>query len=311
MPTPLSSISTSTSAPRSSARIAIPAMRSHVLRGVREQVDEHLLEPRAVAADEDVSGGQRERHPMVLRFDEASGDVDRTPDDRREVDELVAKLDLAGADPRDVEQIVDDAREMARLARHRFPRHPDSPRHRLRAAEGSAAPKGSGESGLRNSCPSIARNSFLRRSASVSSSSFSCSAFAVLLCPSISVESASVFCCSSTIVRSCASDVIGCANPSAGMTCGMLGAHLQELLGLRVMRERVQRIGAVKRERVPCGEARSRASRGRSRRRCCRRRARAQPFRRTRGRGRAAPRASRSGRRRRARTAPRRASRRP
>ncbi len=36
---------------------------------------------------------------------------------------------------------------------------------------------------------------------------------------------------------------------------GMLGAHLQELLGLRVMRKRVQRIGAVQRERVPRGEA--------------------------------------------------------
>ena len=122
-----------------------PAARLGVLRGVRQQVRNHLGEPAEVgvhgqAALRDVDV---ERVPLLL--EQRARHLDRLRDDVCELDRLALQLDLAACDPRDVEQIVDEADEVLDLALDDA--CAPARRHRCRAAGAAGARSGSARAG--------------------------------------------------------------------------------------------------------------------------------------------------------------------
>ena len=93
-----------------------PAAGLGVLGRVVQQVDDDLLEPGRVGLQLDRRGFDREAKRVPSFVNEGLDDLGRRSDDRGEVDALAPELDLATADPRDVQQVIDQARELADLA---------------------------------------------------------------------------------------------------------------------------------------------------------------------------------------------------
>ena len=113
-------------------------------------------------------GGDGDGQSVPAAFDERAHRLDRPRDDRRGVEAFRAELDLPACDPRDVEQVVDESHEVLELAVGDIV-GPASDRHRCAPESGTAG----GQlltvaSGFLSSWASTARNSSLRRSASLS-----------------------------------------------------------------------------------------------------------------------------------------------
>ena len=139
-----------------------------VLRGVVEQVGEHLREPRRVGVD--ASSGSRGSATVEVvparRRSAGAPSRRRGHDDRGSSSALRVELDLAARDARDVEQVVDQPRRGAATWRSMTSRVALRGRLDRRAARSRCSAVAIGASGLRSSWASIARNSSLRRSAS-------------------------------------------------------------------------------------------------------------------------------------------------
>ena len=88
------------------------AARRRELDGVRQHVDEHLPQPDLVAADLDALLRIFLQDPHItgfgLRLDRAQAGIE----DRAQIGLALGKLDLAGLDLGDVENVVDDGQEM-------------------------------------------------------------------------------------------------------------------------------------------------------------------------------------------------------
>src|SRR5581483_3327003 len=86
-----------------------------VLDGVRQEIREHLPQPRDVAGHLSQGGIDRRGEPDTLRF---GGRTDRCEDGcerRREVDVAPLELERSADDPRDVEEILDQTRLAERV----------------------------------------------------------------------------------------------------------------------------------------------------------------------------------------------------
>ena len=171
IPTPVSRTEITASRPSAAGRQLDPPPSLGVLGRVGQQIDEHLLEPRGVGVERqrlgpavDARAGARARSISGRTAAAARATTSRG------VDRLAAELDLARADPRDVEQVVDQPRELADLAFERLAR-PGAFFLSCAAGAGGRArrPCRARPRGLRSSCASVARNSSLWRSASTRS----------------------------------------------------------------------------------------------------------------------------------------------
>ena len=93
------------------------AARVGVLRGVVEQVAEHLRQAREIALHvERVVGHVERRARAAARSISGCIGLDaRAPRSSPTVDRLAAEVDLAAGDARDVEQVVDQARQVLHL----------------------------------------------------------------------------------------------------------------------------------------------------------------------------------------------------
>ena len=141
------------------------AARIGVLGGVVEQVGQDLLEPGRVRLDEQRLGGHRYCQLVPLPFDERTSGFHGAADESRQVDDFLAQLDLAPADARHVEQVVDQPGHVLDLALDHVP----GPSCQLPVAPACfmmCSALRIGARGLRSSWASIARNSSLRRSVS-------------------------------------------------------------------------------------------------------------------------------------------------
>jgi len=92
-----------------------PATRSE-LHGVREEVPDHLLEARGVSDHVARAGIQDRRDAYVLRVRRGAHDVDRGLDHAHELHGHDVEPHLAGDDPRDVEEVLDELRLHGRVA---------------------------------------------------------------------------------------------------------------------------------------------------------------------------------------------------
>src|SRR4030095_9163386 len=82
-----------------------------VLRRVREEGHDHLLEPRLVAFHVERRSREREVEVMSALFEERTRGVHRTPHDTGERQVLHAERDLSLRDPGDIEEDVGGARQ--------------------------------------------------------------------------------------------------------------------------------------------------------------------------------------------------------
>ena len=85
------------------------------LARVVEQVADHLRQPRGVGAQIERLRRQRHRQLVVQAAVPRARRLDGLLDDRPELDGLLAKLELAARDAAEVEQVVDQARQLAHL----------------------------------------------------------------------------------------------------------------------------------------------------------------------------------------------------
>ena len=142
-----------------------------VLGGVVEQIREHLRDAREIAHRVGPAARQVHREVMLAQPDERTARLDGRLHDLRELDRLLLQRDLPAHHARHIEQIVDEPHEMLRLPLDDGTRPLDL-RPAGRSARSETARRcGSGASGLRSSCASIARNSSLRWFTSFSASS--------------------------------------------------------------------------------------------------------------------------------------------
>ncbi len=93
-----------------------PAARRRVLERVVEQVEHDLREARTVTQHLDRLGLDRERDVVLLHPGIAAQGEERLAGDLVQVDAALVELDPAGEHVRDVEQVVDQVRQMAHLA---------------------------------------------------------------------------------------------------------------------------------------------------------------------------------------------------
>ena len=92
-----------------------PAFRG-VLGGVVEEVADHLGQAGGVALHLERARRQRHHQLLAARVDQRPRGLDRARDHRGEVDRLALQRDLAARDARDVEQVVDQPRQLVDLA---------------------------------------------------------------------------------------------------------------------------------------------------------------------------------------------------
>ncbi len=92
-----------------------------VLGGVRQYVDHALHEPRAIAIDvqRELLGDNRDVVPLLTNHRRHR--LRGLSDDACQIDRLALQLNPALSDPRDIQQIVDQTRQVSRLA----PNHAD------------------------------------------------------------------------------------------------------------------------------------------------------------------------------------------
>ena len=92
--------------------------RRSELRGVLQQVGEHLRKARGVHVQNPVRPVQFDVQLEVAGIDGRTVGLDGAPDDGRQRRRLGAQLDLSGGDARDIQQIVDEADHVAHLTLH-------------------------------------------------------------------------------------------------------------------------------------------------------------------------------------------------
>ena len=111
--------------------------------GIREQVDDDLLEARGIAKDEADVRVEAAAERELLRADVALERIDGISDEGNELDGLLVEMELAGLDPSDIEEVIDqlglehgvamdDVERVRRpLRRHvPVPQHLDPAQHR-------------------------------------------------------------------------------------------------------------------------------------------------------------------------------------
>ena len=91
------------------------AARFRVLGRVLDQVGDHLGEADRIALDEEGADRDRNRQVLLLGLDQRPGDLHRPRDRGCQVEPLPAQVDLAHGGARDVEEVVDQPREMGHL----------------------------------------------------------------------------------------------------------------------------------------------------------------------------------------------------
>jgi hypothetical protein len=87
-----------------------------VLRRVAKQIGEYLGQPRRVAIDDKRGRRDLELEVVPLHFHERAGDFDGLRDRVAKIDDLGPKLELSLGDARDIEQVVDQMRDLLDLA---------------------------------------------------------------------------------------------------------------------------------------------------------------------------------------------------
>src|SRR5262249_9317568 len=97
------------------ARDVDPSTGLGELRRVREQVDEHLLQSCGVPLHADRGGGVGDGQPDATPLDDIADALHRSLDDVRQVYWLLAKDDSALRDTRDVQEVVDQPRDLINL----------------------------------------------------------------------------------------------------------------------------------------------------------------------------------------------------
>ena len=195
---------TSSAASRSIASSMRPAFVG-VLRRVREQVADDLRQPapRRLRRAAGYSGSAIVSSCRRDSIERPHG-FERELRDFAQLDRLLLQRQLAARDARDVEQIVDQPREVPVLPRDHVARPLElrDPRSLLRCM--SSIEPWIAASGLRSSCESIARKSSLRRSAA---SSACCARSRSTICScSVALASASsAFACASVALSASSS----------------------------------------------------------------------------------------------------------
>ncbi len=116
MPTPVSlTRTTAFGSSRSTVTVTL-ASRRRVLRGVAQQVLEHLPEPHRVARDRHRCARDADLEAMSAGVIDGAAHLRGDAHDARDVEALAFERDLPLRHPRHVEQIVDDSRHAPRLA---------------------------------------------------------------------------------------------------------------------------------------------------------------------------------------------------
>ena len=92
-----------------------PAAALGVLRGVGQQVQDDLLDPRRVDVERQLAPLDRDAEGVPPLVDERPGRLDRLVEDRARVHEVLPEPDLPARDARDVEQVVDEPDELPDL----------------------------------------------------------------------------------------------------------------------------------------------------------------------------------------------------
>ncbi len=92
------------------------AIGRRVLGGVGQQVGDHLAQARRVAVDAQAAPRHVHLQRVLPLLEQRAGHLDRLRDDLRDLDDFGLELDPAARDARDVQQVVDQPREMADLA---------------------------------------------------------------------------------------------------------------------------------------------------------------------------------------------------
>ena len=93
----------------------VPSRRG-VLGGVGEQVRNHLAEPRDVGIHQQAASRHLDRQRVISLLEQRARHFDGLRDDFRNLDEIGFQFDLAARDPRHVEKIVDQPRQVGDLA---------------------------------------------------------------------------------------------------------------------------------------------------------------------------------------------------
>jgi len=91
-------------------------LRVRVLGRVRHEVREDLSEACGIAVDDETALRDLDGELAAPLFEEWPRHLDRTRDCRRQLERLLAQLDLAARDARDVEQVVDEPHHVLDLA---------------------------------------------------------------------------------------------------------------------------------------------------------------------------------------------------
>ena len=97
-----------------------PSALVGVLRGVIDQVGQDLGNSRKIAQHQQRLRRQHDRQLMFKSVDEGTTRLDRRADDHSDIDRSDLELDLSPRDARDVEQIIDQADQLAELAADDF-----------------------------------------------------------------------------------------------------------------------------------------------------------------------------------------------
>ena len=148
------------------------AAAGHVLRGVIEQIGDDLSQPRRIGLQHDGLLWNRDLELVPCFVDEPVGPC---PQHFATMDESstarFAQLHRAASDAIDIQQVVDQPHHLLCLPLHRRANFSDQPGDRRRPAASAPARCESERVDFAARVPAVARNSSLRRSASLSPSS--------------------------------------------------------------------------------------------------------------------------------------------
>ena len=91
------------------------ARRVGVLRGIGQEIRQHLRQPNGVCIERRQLRRQLDRQAVTFAVDQRARGFNRGVDDRAEVDALQSELQLAARDARNVEQVVEQPRHVLHL----------------------------------------------------------------------------------------------------------------------------------------------------------------------------------------------------
>ncbi len=98
------------------------AVARRVLRGIVQQVGEHLREPHDVGIENDFPRGDVDRELVLLRVDQRAAGLDRLTNHLVERSDFLVEVDPIVADAAHVEQVVDEAHHLPELQIHHVAR---------------------------------------------------------------------------------------------------------------------------------------------------------------------------------------------